>query len=150
MIPPTTHTGLMCSAPFAYSKLVEQLKAAGLRPTRQRVILAKILFGEGARHITAEQLHGEVRASQLRISLATVYNTLNQFVRAGLLREIAGHGTQTFFDTRVEQHHHFVLPDGKNLMDIAPDAIGFSRLPALPEGTEIDTVEVTIHLKKIC
>ncbi len=138
----------MCAHPFAYSQLVEDLKRAGLRPTRQRVILAKILFEQGPRHVTAEQLHREVRDSSLRISLATVYNSLNQFVGAGLLREIPGHGSQTFFDTRVEDHYHFILPDGKGLQDFPANAVGFEKLPGLPEGAEIDKIEVTIHLKK--
>ncbi len=138
----------MCAHPFAYSKLVEDLKRAGLRPTRQRVILAKILFEQGNRHITAEQLHREVRESSLRISLATVYNTLNQFVGAGLLREIQGHSAQTYFDTRVEDHHHFILPSGHGLMDIPVKDVEFGKLPPLPEGMEIDKVQVTIRLKK--
>lgn len=137
--------GLMCAQPFVYSELVERLKKSGLRPTRQRVILANILLGRGARHLTAEQLHREVHDNALRISLATVYNTLNQFVSAGLLREIQGQ--QTYFDTRTEDHFHFVLPDNGGLVDFPESGIGFAKLPTLPPGTDIDRVEVVIHLK---
>lgn len=140
--------GLMCAQPWAYSGVVEKLKNIGLRPTRQRVILAKILFEKGHRHITAEQLHKEVSAAFLRISLATVYNTLNQFVEAGLLKEIPGHSTQTFYDTRVDEHYHFLSPSKKNLIDIPIEQMQFGNLPTPPEGTEIDKIEVTIHLKK--
>ena len=143
-----TTNGLMCAQPFEYSKLVEQLKQNGLRPTRQRVVLAKILFGQGARHVTAEQLHHEVRQSHLRISLATVYNTLNQFAAAGMLREIMGQGSQTYFDTRTDDHYHFALPNNRGLIDFPADGISFSALPQLPDGTQIDKIEVTIHLKK--
>lgn len=141
-----TH-GLMCSQPFVYSELVERLKKSGLRPTRQRVILANILFGRGARHLTAEQLHREVHDNALRISLATVYNTLNQFVDAGLLREIQGQGQQTYFDTRTEDHFHFVLPQNGGLVDFPAHGVDFAKLPDLPPGTAIDRVEVVIHLK---
>ena len=138
----------MCAEPFAYSELVKKLQSAGLRPTRQRVILAKILFQSGPRHITAEQLHREVHRSALRISLATIYNTLNQFVGAGLLREIVGQAAQTYFDTRLDNHFHFVLPDNQGLTDFPADWVGFKKMPDLPEGTEIDKIEVTVHLKK--
>ncbi len=138
----------MCSAPWAYSELVAKLKTAGLRPTRQRVILAHILFGQGDRHVTAEQLHREVSAAHLRISLATVYNSLNQFTDCGLVKQIAGAGDQTFFDTNISDHFHFVHPTKKTLMDIPEQSLQFSTLPTPPEGMEIDRIEVTVHLKK--
>ncbi len=66
-----------------------KLREAGLRPTRQRTDLARLLFGNGNRHVTTEMLHAEAPGKNVSVSLATVYNTLNQFARAGLLREVA-------------------------------------------------------------
>ena len=65
-----------------------RLRAVGLRPTRQRLALAQLLLENGDRHFTAEQLHGEAVGANIRVSLATVYNTLHQFTDAGLLREV--------------------------------------------------------------
>src|SRR5215471_6794904 len=85
------------------------LERAGLRPTRQRIALATLLFGSGDRHVNAEMLHEEAVRSGVRVSLATIYNTLHQFVRAGLLREIAIGGQRTYFDTNTSNHSHFFL-----------------------------------------
>src|SRR5687768_2713764 len=84
-----------------------RLKAAGLRPTRQRLALAKLLFGPRDRHVSAEELHGEALSAGVPMSLATVYNTLHQFTGAGLLRELAVDGARTYFDTNIGNHHHF-------------------------------------------
>ena len=87
--------------------IAEKLRAAGLRPTRQRLALAKILFGNGDRHVSAEDLHREACAAKVLVSVATVYNTLNQFTAAGLLREVAIEGDRSFFDTNTSNHFHF-------------------------------------------
>src|SRR5688572_8837879 len=90
-----------------YSLIIERLRGAGLRPTRQRLALAKLLFDGGDRHVTAEKLHGEALGANIRVSLATVYNTLHQFTDAGLLREIAVDASCSYFDTNISSHHHF-------------------------------------------
>src|SRR5262245_24131640 len=87
------------------------LRRAGLRPTRQRVALAVLLFGSGDRHVTAEMLHEEAVKCGERVSLATVYNTLHQFQRAGLLREIAIGGPPAYFVSNISNHNHFFLED---------------------------------------
>src|ERR1700722_15326672 len=89
------------------SKLLERLRAVGLRPTRQRIALARLLFDGGDRHITAEQLHGEALGAVIRVSLATVYNTLHQFTDAGLLREVVVEPGRSYFDSNTTDHHHF-------------------------------------------
>src|SRR3546814_15594588 len=81
-----------------------RLRAVGLRPTRQRITLAQLLFGSCDRHITAEQLHAEATAADARVSLATVYNTLHQFVDAGLLREVTAAPGRSWFDTNTDSH----------------------------------------------
>src|SRR3546814_8528380 len=90
-----------------YSALVQRLKTAGLRPTRQRLSLAKLLFeapGGSDRHITAEQLHAEAVADNVRVSLATIYNSLHQFTTAGLLRAVVVESGRSYFDTTVTDH----------------------------------------------
>ena len=89
-----------------------RLRAAGLRPTRQRVALARLLFEGEHRHVTAESLHAEVRATRMPVSLATVYNALNQFRDAGLLREVVVAPGRSYFDTNTGHHHHFFVETG--------------------------------------
>jgi Fur family iron response transcriptional regulator len=93
------------------------LRGAGLRPTRQRLALARLLFAEGDRHVTAERLHEEAVASQVPVSLATVYNTLHQFTEAGLLRAVAVEGAKTYFDTNTSNHFHFFCEDSADLLE---------------------------------
>lgn len=126
-----------------------RLRAAGLRPTRQRVALANILFAHGNRHISAEALHDEAVAADVPVSLATVYNTLHQFTDAGLLREVPLDGSKTYFDTNVTDHHHFFLEDDNEMFDVPGDALSLDRLPEPPPGTEISRVDVVIRLRRV-
>ncbi len=135
-----------------YTALIERLKTAGLRPTRQRLALAKLLFAdrEGAtnRHVTAEQLHGEAMAAEMRVSLATVYNTLHQFTGAGLLREVVVESGRSYFDTNVDDHHHFYFEDSGRLQDIPGDSVRLAELPSAPAGAEIERVDVIIRVRE--
>jgi Fur family iron response transcriptional regulator len=124
-----------------------RLRRARLRPTRQRVALATLLFGEGHRHVTAEELHAEAHRSRLPVSLATVYNTLNQFTEAGLLREVAIEGHRSYFDTNTSNHFHFYLEDERKLFDIPGDGIQVEGLPELPPGTRIRRIDVIVRLE---
>jgi Fur family iron response transcriptional regulator len=129
------------------SSILQRLKAAKLRPTRQRVALAGLLFARGDRHVTAEQLHQEALTEAVRVSLATVYNTLHQFTTAGLLREVVVEAGRSYFDTNVSDHHHFFLVDGGQLVDIAGEHVAVATLPAAPDGTSVERVEVIIRLR---
>ncbi|MBL4784806.1 MAG: transcriptional repressor [Cohaesibacteraceae bacterium] len=124
------------------------LTDAGLRPTRQRVSLAELLFARGDRHISAEGLHEEAVTERVPVSLATVYNTLNQFTSAGLLREVAVVGNTTYFDTNVGDHHHFYLEDDQVVFDIPGKGVEVGALPDAPEGMEIVKVDVVVHLRR--
>lgn len=124
------------------------LRKAGLRPTRQRRALGFLLFGQHDRHVTAEILHAEAVAGGERVSLATVYNTLHQFKRAGLLRELAIEGAKTYFDTNTSNHNHFYLEREGQLMDIPGDAIRVDGLPEPPSGTRISHIDVVVRLIK--
>ena len=130
-----------------YKDLIDCLKAAGLRPTRQRLALAKLLFAGDKRHISAECLHGEARAKGVSVSLATVYNNLNQFTAAGLLREVVVDSSRSYFDTNTTNHHHFFIEEDGRLVDIPDEELQLERLPETPKGTSIDRVDITIRLK---
>ncbi|EEA93843.1 Fur family transcriptional regulator, iron response regulator [Pseudovibrio denitrificans] len=124
------------------------LRDAGLRPTRQRVALAELLYSQGNRHISAEVLHEEAILANVPVSLATVYNTLHQFTEVGLLREVAVEGTKTYFDTNTSEHHHFFLEDENRVIDIPDSGLTLDNLPVPPEGMEISRVEVVVRLRK--
>lgn len=127
--------------------LKARLRSAGLRPTRQRVALGWLLFGRGDRHVCADSLFDEAQVARVPVSLATIYNTLNQFTQAGLLREIPLEGSRAYFDTRVSHHHHFYI-EGDGLIDIPADAVSVAQLPTPPEGMEIERVDVVLRLRK--
>ena len=129
-----------------YSLLIDRLKAAGLRPTRQRLALARLLFAAGDRHITAEQLHGEAVSADVPVSLATVYNSLHQFTEAGLLREVVVAPGRSYFDTNVTDHHHFFYEDKARLEDIPGDQVQWTDLPEPPRGHRISRVDVIIRV----
>jgi Fur family transcriptional regulator, iron response regulator len=130
------------------AELIEKLRLAGLRPTRQRLSLATILFSAGDRHVSAESLHQEAVAARMNVSLATVYNTLNQFKAAGLLREVAFEGDRTFFDTNTSDHFHYYLEETGGLVDIGTTGLEVRGLPELPPGTEIDRIDIIVRLRK--
>ncbi len=129
-----------------YTQVLERLRAAGLRPTRQRLALARLLFDGGDRHVTAEILHGEALDAAIRVSLATVYNTLHQFTAAGLLREIVVDSQRSYFDTNTSDHHHFFFESSGRLDDIPADRIVLARLPDPPKGTRVKRVDVVVRL----
>lgn len=129
-----------------YRVAYDILRDAGLRPTRQRLGLARILFDKGDRHVTAEQLHSEASDSNLRVSLATIYNTLHQFTEAGLLREVVVEPGRSYFDTNTSDHHHFFHEENGHLQDIPGSAITVGQLPPPPEGTEVQRVDIIVRV----
>ena len=129
-----------------YSNALERLRRVGLRPTRQRLALARLLFDQGNRHVTAEQLHCEASGASVRVSLATVYNTLHQFTTAGLLNEVVVEPGRSYFDTNVDDHHHFFFEDDGRLQDIPGNTVLVSEMPEAPLGTAIRRVDVIIRL----
>jgi Fur family iron response transcriptional regulator len=131
----------------ATSLALRRLRAANLRPTRQRVALASLLLENGDRHVTAEQLHGEALAAGIRVSLATVYNTLHQFTDSGLLHEVVVEPGRSYFDTNISDHHHFFCEATGMLQDIPGQDLTVSRLPLPPRGTEIRRVDVIIRVR---
>ena len=129
-------------------ELAARLKAHGLRTTLPRLQLADLLFAHGNRHVTAEKLHAEAREAGLKVSQATIYNTLNQFSEAGLLREVQVDQARSYFDTNLDDHHHFYVEEEGRLIDIPEQAIALERLPDSPKGFSVAGVDVVIRLKK--
>lgn len=130
-----------------YSKALKCLQDVGLRPTKQRLALAKLLFDEEDRHVTAELLHQEVSQMGTKVSLATIYNTLHQFTEAGLLKEVIVDSNRTYFDTNVSDHHHIFFKDEEQLHDISSKELVIEALPEVPEGKKISGVSVVVHME---
>lgn len=131
-----------------FTDALTRLRDAGLRPTRQRMALARLLFEAGDRHVTAEQVFEEARAEEIPVSLATVYNTLNQFRDAGLMREVVVEPGRSYFDTNTADHHHFFNAEDGHLTDIPADRLAVAGLPEAPDGTEVERVDVIVRVRK--
>lgn len=128
------------------AELMARLHAAGLRATRQRVELARLLFADGDRHVTAEILHAEALQAGISVSLATIYNTLNQFAESGLLRAIAIDGARTYLDTNTSNHQHFYFESDGRLVDVDPDQRVQVSEARPPEGMRVTRIDVLIRL----
>jgi Fur family iron response transcriptional regulator len=131
-----------------FTSIVQRLRAAGLRPTSQRLYLARLLFEQGDRHVTAEQLHSEAQAARIPVSLATVYNTLHQFTAAGLLRELVIESGRSYFDTNVTNHHHFFFEENGALVDIPGEHVALACIPTPPEGSKVSRVDVVVRVTR--
>ena len=139
---------VMRENPGTAALAAEKLRAAGLRPTRQRIELAAHLFRGPHRHVTAENLHDEVVGCGIKVSLATVYNTLHQFTQAGLLRQVVVDAARGYFDTNTGDHQHFFLEDEGTLIDIPGESITVAGVPTVPPGLSVDRVDVVVRVKR--
>ena len=126
----------------------ERLRASGLRPTKQRLAIYKILFDRKETfHFTIEKLKKIIeRNSRKNISLATLYNTIHAFKKKGYLKEISLKGNKTFFDTNIKNHHHFYDEDSSQLIDIKNENISINNLPTLPIGKKLKEIEITFRV----
>ncbi len=135
------------SASGKYGNLQTLLQGAGLRPTKQRLALAGLLFDGCDKHVTAEQVHASLTRMKAKVSLATVYNSLNHFRGAGLLRQVVVDGGQAFFDTNIGSHHHVFDEDTGLLTDIPAASIRVSHLPKLPQGKKLARVDIVLRVQ---
>ena len=127
--------------------VTEMLRQKGAQPTAQRVALAEILFAK-PQHLSAEELLERARRKGVRVSKATVYNTLNLFVDCGLVREVNVDGSRVYYDPTMTPHHHIYNVDTGELTDIPYDAVQLAELPELPPGTETAGVEVVVKVRR--
>lgn len=132
-----------------YAEAMRRLKTSGLRPTRQRLALLGLLLETAPRHVTAEELFQEARQAGIPVSLATVYNTLNQFTQAGLMGEVVVGSGQSYFDTDPSSHVHYFDKSTGEIYDIPHDVVTITDLPEPPPGKVIDRVDVVVRIKNI-
>ena len=129
------------------NRIARVLRQNGAKPTAQRMALAEILFSH-PQHVCAEDLLDTARETGMRISKATIYNTLNLFVRCGLLREINVDANRRYYDSTITPHHHFYNVDTGELVDIPRGSVRLADLPDLPPGTEPAGVELVVKVRQ--
>jgi Fur family transcriptional regulator, iron response regulator len=129
--------------------LKARLHGVGLRPTRQRILLGWLLFSKGHRHVSAEELYDEATRARAHLSLATVYNTLRQFSEAQLIRQVPSGGGKAFFDTNVDEHHHYLAEGEDRMWDAPNQAVTLAGEPVAPPGYAVVGVDVIVRLKRL-
>ena len=127
-------------------KALNILKSSPLKVTNQRVRLIEILFKNGDHHFTAEDVHKEVNKNKYNISLATIYNCLNQFTKHSILKAVKISSDKVYFDTNTEKHHHFFCKNSEKLSDIKSSDVEISNLPKIPKGKKLESVEVVVNI----
>lgn len=139
--------GITPLLPLEGSSVAEHLSAHGVKPTRQRVMIARVLF-ERPQHVTAEQLLDKVSECHGHVAKATVYNTLNLFVEQGLVREVLVDRERAFYDTNTVPHHHLFCEDDGALTDVPGEAFEVRGRPDLPAGLEVVGTEVIVRVRR--
>ena len=132
----------------SYNKAINKLKLNGIRPTKQRMILAKILFENGKRHVSADSLFEEVRKEDRKISLATIYNTLKQFTNIGLLREIVVDQNKSLYCTNKESHYHLYIEDEDKVVDIPTKNVNLD-IPQIPACLKLQNIDVIVRIRTL-
>ncbi len=128
-------------------KALQMLESSPLKLTSQRVNLVKILFRDGNQHFSAEEVFNKVNSKGLKISLATIYNCLNQFTSHGILKMVKTSNDKVYFDTNLKSHHHFFCKSSGTLTDIDSKNIVISKFPKMPEGKTLESIEVVVNIK---
>ena len=135
-------------APRTGDDIPARLQTRGIRATAQRLQIAELLLA-APQHLSAEQIAETLRGRGVEVSKATVYNTLNLFAARGLIRQLAVDDTRSWFDSNVEPHFHFHDESTGALTDVALPEVKFSRLPAVPEGMEVASLDLVIRLRPV-
>ena len=124
------------------------LRNYGLKPTNQRLLISEILFSNGDRHFTAEEIRKLVTDKGAKVSVATIYNNLNNFVEVGLLKKRQVDNNRAYYDNNVSDHYHLFDEEKNTLIDIPSSEVKFSKLPKFPKNKEIRNINLVINLKK--
>ncbi|MGB5471524.1 MAG: transcriptional repressor [Woeseiaceae bacterium] len=132
---------------MARADILVQFELHGILPTPQRLEIAEILLAR-PQHLSADQIIVRLRQSGSTVSKATVYNTLNLFGECGLVKELSLDPERLYYDSCTVPHHHFYNADTGEVTDIDEDQVSFRTLPVLPKGTECDSVEVLIKVRR--
>ena len=129
---------------------VQKLRSSNLRPTKQRLKICQFLFDrEKTFHFTVETLNKKINKNgTMKVSLATIYNTVEAFTSAGYLKEILTSKNKSYYDTNIKSHHHFYDEGSKELTDINYSQVKLSKVPIPPKGKKIKSLEVVIRIQK--
>lgn len=147
LLDPSVPSAVRPDCPVA--KLKARLREAGLRPTRQRVILGWLLFGKGDRHVSAEDLYTEACRTRAELSLATVYNTLRQFADANLVRQVNLRAGKAYFDTNTSAHHHYAVDGEDTVFDVPASRFALTEPPEAPPGFRVVGVDIVVRLERV-
>jgi len=133
--------------PGIVQNLNQRLIQAGVRPTAQRLRIASLLLSR-AQHLSAEQVLAGLRTQGMRVSKATIYNTLNLFAASGLIRQLSVGNDRCWFDSNTDAHYHFHDVETGALMDLSLRDVEFQRLPEPPPGMQVDGIDLVIRLRR--
>ena len=131
-----------------YNKAVKKLSENGIRPTKQRMVLAKLLFEKGDRHISAEDLYDEVRKEDRKISLATIYNTLRQFKNLGLIKELVVDQYKSIYCSNLDAHYHLYIEDEEKIIDIPQKNIDLN-IPEIPACLSFHNIDIIVKVRTL-
>ena len=132
----------------AYNGAIKKLENSGIRATKQRRVLAKLIFEKGKRHISAEDLYDEVKKEDRKISLATIYNTLRQFTNYGLIREIVVDQNKSLYCTNNKSHYHLYIEDEGKIHDIPTKNINLD-IPSIPACLKLHDIDVIVRVRSL-
>ena len=128
---------------------IDMLRKSTLKVTNQRITLIKLIFSSGNAHYTAEEVFIKAKKQKIKISLATVYNTLNSFRDNGILNVVKTKSDKIYYDTNLKDHHHFYCEESGELIDIKSSNVQISKIPKIPKGKRLSSISVTINVDKI-
>ena len=131
-----------------YHKAIKKLERNGLRSTKQRMVLARLLFEKGKRHVSAEELYDEVRKEDRKISLATVYNTLKQFTKLDIIKEIVVDQNKSLYCNDYKSHYHLYIEDEGKVVDIPTENINL-EVPSIPACLSLHNVDVIVRVRTL-
>ena len=132
----------------AYNSAISKLEKNGIRATKQRRVLAKLIFDKGKRHISAENLFDEVKREERKISMATVYNTLKQFTSLGLIREIVVDQNKSLYCNNNQSHYHLYIEDEGKVIDIPTKNIDLD-IPSIPACLQLHDIDVIVRIRTL-
>ena len=132
----------------AYNSAINKLEKNGIRATKQRRVLAKLIFDKGKRHISAENLFDEVKKDERKISMATIYNTLKQFTSLGLIREIVVDQNKSLYCNNNQSHYHLYIEDEGKVIDIPTQNIDLD-IPSIPACLKLHDIDVIVRIRTL-
>ena len=131
-----------------YAQTIDKIEKSGIRPTKQRRILAKIIFDKGTRHISADNLFDEVKKEDRKISMATIYNTLKQFTSMGIIREVVVDQNKSLYCNNTQSHYHLYIEDEGKIVDIPTKNIDLN-IPSMPACLQLHKIDVIVRIRTL-